>query len=94
MTVYVVTWNLNKERGNYDAARRGFVEHLERYDNVKDGGLESVRFISTTSSAQQVSDFLRQKLDENDRVFVSQLVKKTYAGWLSKSVWEWISARE
>lgn len=31
MTVFVVTWNLNKERGNYDVARRAFVQHLDRY---------------------------------------------------------------
>lgn len=30
MAVYVVTWNLNKERSNYDAARRQFIQHLER----------------------------------------------------------------
>ncbi len=36
MAVYVVTWNLNKERSNYDAARRQFIQHLERHPNVQD----------------------------------------------------------
>lgn len=44
MAVYMVTWNLNNERSNYDQARRAFITHLERYDNCQDGGLESVRW--------------------------------------------------
>ena len=78
MAVFVVTWNLNKERANYAAARLAFITHLEKYDNVADSGLESVRFISTTQSAQQVSDNLRQKMDDNDRILVSKLRLRTH----------------
>ena len=93
MAVYVVTWNLNKERSNYDQARREFVSHLERYEYIKDSGLESVRWISTTSSAADLSTDLRTKMDNNDRLFVSRLSKGGQAGWLSKDVWDWINAR-
>ncbi|MDT4818089.1 hypothetical protein FQZ97_511770 [compost metagenome] len=93
MTVYVVTWNLNKERNNYDAARRAFLQHLERYDHTKDGGLESVRWISTTGTADQVLEDLRAKLDANDRVFLSQVARGNHQGWLSQQVWDWINAR-
>ena len=92
MAVYVVTWNLNRER-DYNNARRVFIEHLERMDNIKDSGLESVRFVSTDTSAQAVSDYLRQKLDGNDRLFVSRLRAGEHAGWLEKHVWDWINAR-
>lgn len=93
MAVYVVTWNLNKERANYDTARREFITHLEKMENTKDSGLESVRFVSTTSSAQGVSDYLRQKMDDNDRLFVSRVFRGENAGWLDKTVWAWINAR-
>ncbi|PPU76337.1 hypothetical protein ACCQ13_06285 [Xanthomonas sp. NCPPB 1638] len=93
MAVYVVTWNLNKERSNYDAARRQFIQHLERYANTQDSGLESVRWMQSTGTAQQLSDDLRQKLDNNDRLFVSKLSVDQYAGWLAKDVWDWIRPR-
>jgi len=93
MAVYVVTWNLNKERSNYDAARRAFLQNLERYDNTQDTGLESVRWISTTYTANQVVDDLRSKLDANDRIFLTQVTKGNHQGWLSQKVWDWINAR-
>lgn len=93
MSVYLVTWDLNREKPNYAQARSAFVKHLEAYDNTRDGGLDSVRFISTANSADQVDSYLRQKLDGNDRLFVTKLVRGGYQGWLSKDVWDWINQR-
>jgi len=93
MAVYLVTWDLNKEKPNYAEARRQFIAHLERYENTKDSGLDSVRFVSTTLTADQVSTDLRTKLDKNDRIFVTKLVSGNHQGWLSQSVWDWINAR-
>jgi len=93
MSVYVVTWNLNKERSNYDQARKEFLKHLESYDNIGDSGLESVRFISTSQSATQIDGFLRQKMDTNDRLFVSSLRSGEHQGWLAQVVWDWINKR-
>ncbi|MEA9911603.1 hypothetical protein VDG39_02410 [Xanthomonas campestris pv. raphani] len=93
MAVYVVTWNLNKERSNYDAARRQFIQHLERYPNTKDDGLESVRWVQSSGTANQLRDDLRQKLDDNDRLFVSKLAANQYAGWLNTAVWDWVTSR-
>lgn len=93
MAVYVVTWDLNKERANYSQARAAFVKHLETYQNTKDPGLDSVRFISTANSANEIDGYLRQMLDTNDRLFVSKLNSGQYQGWLSKEVWDWINAR-
>lgn len=93
MAVYVVTWDLNKEKPNYSQARTAFVNHLGALENTKDPGLDSVRFVSTTSTAGQLDTYLRQKLDTNDRLFVSQLNRGGHQGWLSKNVWDWINAR-
>jgi hypothetical protein len=89
----VVTWNINKERANYNQARDAFLKELETYENKKDNGLETVRFISTGSSAQAVSDKLQKKLDGNDRLFVSRVNSGQHQGWLNKDVWDWINAR-
>ena len=93
MAVYLVTWDLNKEKPNYAEARKQFIAHLERYENTKDSGLDSVRFVSTDLSARQLSDDLRKKLDENDRIIVTKLVLAHYSGWLQENVWTWINAR-
>lgn len=93
MSVYVITWNLNKERQNYDSARRAFVQHLERYDNIQDAGLESVRWVSTSATAEQVYNDLKTKIDNNDRLFVCQISSGKHQGWLSQTVWNWINAR-
>lgn len=93
MSVFMITWNLNKERANYDKARRAFIEQLERYPSVSDPGLESVRWISSSATASQVDENLRLKLDANDRIFVTKLEIGGHQGWLSKEVWDWIDTK-
>ena len=93
MAVYLVTWDLNKEKPNYSAARTEFIKHLERYENKKDPGLDSVRFVSTNWTANEIDKDLREKLDSNDRLFVTKLISGNHQGWLAKDVWEWINAR-
>lgn len=92
MSVFVVTWNLNREN-NYAAARAEFVKRIERYPNIADPGLESVRWIDSASSATAIAEDLRAKLDKNDRLFVSKLASGSHQGWLGKSTWDWIDAR-
>lgn len=93
MSVYLVTWDLNREKLNYPQARAAFLKHLEAYENTRDSRLDSVRFISTSSSADQVDSYLRQKLDDDDRIMVTQLVRGGHQGWLDKEVWDWINQR-
>lgn len=93
MSVYIITWNLNKERSNYEQARKDLLKQFDNYENIGDPGLETVRFVSTTQSADQVSGFLRQKMDSNDRVFVSKLRIGEHQGWLTQNVWDWINKR-
>jgi len=92
MAVYLVTWDLNKEKYNYNRAREEFLSHLGRYENTKDIGLDSVRFISSGLTANQISDDLKTKLDDNDRIIVTKLISGNHQGWLSEKVWDWINA--
>lgn len=93
MSVYLVTWDLNKEKSNYAAARNVFLTTLNDFDNIRDPALDSVRFISTPWSADQVSNHLRTGLDNNDRIVVTKMVSGEHQGWLHQDVWTWIDAR-
>lgn len=93
MSVYLVTWDLNKEKANYAEARAKFLARVSQYENTRDAGLDSVRFVSTTQTAEQLSDSLRTALDNNDRIMVTKLVTGSHQGWLAKDVWVWINSR-
>lgn len=93
MSVFIVTWNLNRERSNYDQARKNFLKQLDTYENIADPGLESVRFVSCNQSADQVNSTLQKQMDSNDRLFVSKLRSGEHQGWLAKDVWDWINKR-
>lgn len=93
MAVYVVTWNLNLERRDYAAARKAFLDHVERFSFTKDSNLETVRWIETAWTVSQVREYLFQKLDDNDRLFVSRVRRGESDGHLEQFVWDWINAR-
>jgi len=93
VAVFVVTWNLNKERQNYAKARADFISQFDHIEHIADPGLESVMFIEVNNSAQQISDYLRQKMDNNDCLLVSRLNSGECAGWVNVNVVEWINTR-
>lgn len=93
MAIYLVTWDLNREKLNYAAARARLVGRLDGYDSVKDSGLDSVRWVSTNWTADQVSSDLRGYMDGNDKLIVTKLNRGEHQGWLAKTVWDWINAR-
>jgi hypothetical protein len=93
MAVYVVTWDLNKEKPNYAAARAAFISRLEVYENKRESGLDSVRFISTTDSANEIVDYLQGRLDSNDCLVVSKLKSGEHQGLLTQGAWDWIEVR-
>jgi hypothetical protein len=93
MSVYVVTWDLNKEKANYAQARDAFLVHLDALENKSDRGLDSVCFVSTALSADQISTHLQGKLDNNDRLIVVKMASGSHQGWLAKDVWDWIRTR-
>lgn len=93
MSVYLVTWDLNKERSNYNQARQNLIAHLTRYPHIKDPGLDSVWFIQSAGTAAAVTADIRTGMDNNDKLVVTRLVSGQHDGWLNKVVWEWINAR-
>lgn len=93
MAVFLVTWDLNKKRQNYDQARQVLIDFMSKYPHVKDDGLDSVWFIQSPAKAEAVSADIHTKMTGDDKLIVMQLVAGQYYGWLEKQVWEWINAR-
>ena len=62
------------------------------FDNTRDSGLDSVRFVSTTSTADQVPADLRKKMDDSDQLIVTTLVSGNHQGWLDQAIRNWINA--
>lgn len=93
MGVYLATWDLNKEKPDYAGARKRLVDRLNQYETIRDVGLDSVRFIATTLSAEELSGDLRKYIDANDRLVLTKLVAGDFHGWLKQDVWAWIEAR-
>lgn len=84
MTVYCVSYDLNKEGQNYE----------DLYVELKKSPgwwhyLDSTWLISTSENAVQLSERLLKHLDSNDNLLVIG-VTTDRAGWLSKKAWEWI----
>jgi len=93
MSVYLVTWEINKGKSNYSEIRERFIALVQRYDHIKDADLDSVVFLSNISTANQVSDDLRVTLDGDDRLIVTKMISGNYQGWLNPNVWKWINVR-
>ncbi len=93
MGVYLVTWDLNRAKPNYSAARQKLIDHLSTYDHIRDDGLDSVWFISSNSTADTLDVRIRQQMDVNDRLLVTKLFAGQHQGWLEPKIWNWINAR-
>lgn len=93
MAVYLVTWNINKERANYAQARQAFIKNLDRYESISDQGLESVRFISSSKNAGKIYEDLFKALNNNDRIFVTKLTEGNFNGWCDEAVATWLNTR-
>lgn len=98
MSVYLVTWDLNKEGTAYDKARELLLKGIHMYKDVKHhSSLDSVRFISTQSTADQIYKYLKDNkyIDSDDMIVVSKMEKgaDTNEGNLGQDLWTWINAR-
>ncbi|HNP66281.1 MAG TPA: hypothetical protein PKH16_00115 [Aequorivita sp.] len=87
--VYLITYDLNKGGQDYQT----LYNLLEKYEYIRDPGLDSVWFISTSQSANQLSNNIQSVLDKNDRHVVTRMNAGEHQGWLNEDVWKWITDR-
>ncbi|MBB3461200.1 hypothetical protein [Rhizobium sp. BK377] len=93
MSVYLVTWDLNYQKANYNQARQNLIDHLSQYDHIKDPGLDSVWFISSSATADELHTDIQDRIDADDTLMVTKLANGQHQGWLNKDTWTWINAR-
>lgn len=86
MTIFNVTYDLNKNGQNYS----GLYKELESTDHLH--FLDSNWLINTSETAEGLYNRLKKHLDNNDNIIVIK-VTKPYYGWLPQSMWDWISLR-
>jgi len=91
--VYLVTWDLNREKPNYPAARTQLIQQLSQHENTHHPGLDSVRFVSTNLTAKELYENLSSALDKNDKIVIARMSSGGYWGALTADIWEWIASR-
>ncbi|MDO9315159.1 MAG: hypothetical protein Q7T97_11490 [Burkholderiaceae bacterium] len=84
MTVYCVSYDLNKAGQNYNS----LYEELKKSPGYWHR-LDSTWLVSTNETADQLSNRIRLHIDGNDSLLVIKVVR-AYAGWLPKDAWEWM----
>ncbi len=93
MSVYLVTWDLNKEGVAYQNASEKLHGRLDKLQTIKHEGLDSVRFVETDMSAEQLYNYIAPGvLDGDDRIIVSHM-DDNHWGALSQEIWDWLNAR-
>lgn len=93
MSVFLVTWDINKKSENYQKARTDLIAHLKKYPHIIDQGLDSVWFIESQLTANDLCNDIRKKMSNDDRLIVTKLVTGQHQGWLAPDVWDWINRR-
>lgn len=86
MAKYVINYDLRKPGGNYD----DLYKVLNSYSNIHP--MESCWIIKSPNSTSYVRDYLKTKVDSNDKLFVSKLenwasfnLTQTEVNWLKQS---------
>jgi hypothetical protein len=87
MAVYCFSYDLNKQGQDYNS----LYEEIKRTECLRI--LDSTWLVSTTETATQLRDRLRQRMDSNDSMFISKVNQGQYDGWIAATYWTWLSAR-
>ncbi|WP_028863975.1 hypothetical protein [Psychromonas aquimarina] len=85
MTVYCVSYDLNKTGQNYN----GLYKELEKSSGYWHY-LDSTWLIATSETATQLFARLKAYVDDNDSMLVIRVTTE-HSGWLPKKAWDWIN---
>ena len=85
MAVFLVSYDLNKQGQNYT----NLINAIKTYD----GYIECLRsqwLISTNKNVDTIYNHLKSKIDSNDSLIITRVVKP-YQGYLSNKVIDWLN---
>lgn len=86
--VYLITYDLRVPGRDYTSLYNAIKEYSDWQHPV-----ESTWFISSGLQANDIYDYVRQFIDNNDRLLVIQVDKTNKQGWLAKSFWDWFNSK-
>lgn len=85
MNFYIISYDLRAPGRDYAS----LYSEIKRYREWQHP-MESMWLIYTVASANEIFDRLRTQMDDNDLLFVSELVERHWQGWLPRTCWNWI----
>ena len=87
MAVHSVAYDLLVPGKNYSA----LIQRLESFDSFH--AQKSLWFVNVNATPVDLREDLKQFVDGNDKLFVSQLFKNCWAAWNMMPAGEWLMAR-
>ena len=86
MNLFIISYDLNNPGQDYTnlfqkIEQLGIALHIQK----------SVWLLKSTLNANDIASNLHKLMDNNDILFVSELNKPNYQGWMNKKYWEWIN---
>jgi len=93
MSVYMVSWNLNKEGSGYDSARNAIISRLLSYDLCYEGRqVDTFAFvwIPDNLGSGDIYNHLKDIFDDDDRLIVSSVPSSDKHLFVSKKMKEWL----
>lgn len=85
--IYLITYDLNKKGQDYSELYKAI---KELGDNIHP--MDSVWFVESDNSAEEINKLLCDTVDENDLIFVSKMISN-YAGQLNDTDIDWIKKK-
>lgn len=87
MPIYLITYDLNSPGQNYT----DLLEFIRSYGTAHHSLMRSSWLIyDPTRNANELFNLLCRFIDQNDRLFVSE-VTENFQGWLNSDVNEWLN---
>lgn len=91
MKIYLVTYDLLKPGKDYNKLYSAIKSYSGYYLHI----LESTWLIAipdgTYINADNITNTLRQNMDNSDRLMVTLITPNDTQGWLGKNVWDWLN---
>lgn len=86
MGLYIISYDLNNPGQDYTKLFQK-IESLGEALRIQ----KSVWLLKANStSADKIATALHEDMDNSDLLFVSELQKSNYQGWMNKTYWDWI----
>ena len=86
--IIAITYDLNKSGQDYDNLFKK-IQSL----GIAHHAIQNLWFLDTRTSLSDASSSLLSVMDKNDSLFICELAKNSYKGWLPQSSWDWLNSR-